>query len=485
MTTIRAGSHRRWLLALLLVALGSSAAPGAEAVGVGHRASGAEIPATVATTSLTFSFSSGWTTAQETPIKAFLAKAYPLMVAFYGAPSHSNAVILTADTSLHGWAFTDPPWPNPEDTIHIRINPADLTTWDRRLQLLTHEILHAFHGFDQMPTSALEEGETESAAAILRPRIAVALGVSFTVPGEPQGDPSYDGLNQNVLGGRYWYGPTVYWPQSQELYAAAAGSFWTMQLGKPTFYQDLNAAWYAHFDPTESWDLQTGWIHATLGSLAPTIGPWSYDTWRVKQSTFALSHPAGYHLSCLDQTPQAYSFASGAYHLTGEIVIIHASSVGTDAQYTGTVHVVVYRPNGTIFINTRLHAQALLTWLAGATWRYPHKLPAGAYRVVVSRVTTSGDVRIGACRFVEGYASKSRLIVIGIPGHKVTARYSYRNPTTHIVSVVTSTRTIGTTRLAIFPYAVSGPAAVAIAGQPWLRVVPLGPRGAVASVTYP
>jgi hypothetical protein len=487
---------RSWSLALLVgAALTATLAPTASATArtsvSAHRPIAVAPSATTTATTnvLTFSFSSGWTTAQKTPIQSFLVKAYPLMVGLYGPPSHSNAVVLTADTSLHGWAFTDPPspWPDPNGTIHIRVNPADLGTWALRLRTLTHEILHACHGFDFMPTSAFEEGETESAAAILRPKIAAALslGSAYAIPGEPEGDITYDGLNRNNLGGRYWFGPTSYWPHQQELYAAASASIWTLQIGKPSFYRDFNAAWYAHFDVTELWTAQVTWIHAKLAALAPTIGPWSYSTWRSKQYTFTTSHAAGYSLSCLDRTALAYSSADGPYHLSGEIVVDRAPTAGDDQQYTGTVHVVVYRPNGTVFVNTKLNAYYLLSWLYSATYTYPTKLAAGAYRVVVNRVTSTGDVRIGACRFVEGFSSQGRLIVIGIPGHKVTARYSYLNPTTHVVSIATASRTVGTNQLAIFGNATSGAAAIAPYGDPWLKVVPVGPRGAVASVTYP
>ncbi len=280
-----------------LCALVAPAAASTQASGPGTGQAGATASQATTVAKLTFSFSAGWTTAQKTPISSFLAKAYPLMVDLYGPPSHSNKVVITADTTLDGWAFTDPPapWPDPNGTIKIRINPKDTATWSLRLHYFTHEVLHAFHGFDFMPSSSLEEGETESAASLLRPSIAQALGIAWSAPAEPEGSAPHQLRRPrtrtcSVAGTGSAHRRTGHSRRSCTPRRRRSSGRSTSET--TTLYKLLNAWWYARFDIYEPWTTAASAINSKLAALVPAIGPWSYATWRVEAAR-AGPEPSG------------------------------------------------------------------------------------------------------------------------------------------------------------------------------------------------
>ncbi len=146
---------------------------------------------------LTFAYN-GWTAPDEDVLRAFVTRAYPVLVSLYGQPASSAVVTLAAGGAAieEGEITLD----TGGDAITITLGPvpSDFAIGDNGhygLDLM-HLLLHAFHAPALIGLDAWEEGMTRAAAMIaatqLDPSFDPALESSYLLP-------LYDYLNQPGL----------------------------------------------------------------------------------------------------------------------------------------------------------------------------------------------------------------------------------------------------------------------------------------------
>jgi hypothetical protein len=438
---------------------------------------------------LTFTFASGWTTADRTAIRAMLDKAYPVLVGLYGAPAFDQSVQIVPDATLQGWALYE--WTRSSATCSgkIRINPADARDAMERIHYLTHEMLHAFHGCYALPgddrggADALEEGMTEAAAALVRGRIAGLLGVRWDRPAEPAApyaDTSAvtiaDQLNTPLVAASAWVNADgVSRPQVNTLYAQASVFFWALHRARAdgTFFKSFNAGWYAA--RRSGGDSTSDTVHRIAAGLVPRLGFLTYAGWRDRQLVMRPSHTAGTRALCADASTQL----ADPFYLSAPLQVIRTDTAGNDRSYSRAVRIQLVRPNGTTWVSDgSVTPSELPMWVQEKTTSpVAAPLARGAYRLVFKRADGSS---IGSCWLVGALRSAGVLAVIAKPGTSVRVTVPVR--TTNGIEMRTRTATAGANRLAIFTGVAAGIARVGTSATPDMDVVPTGARGAVVNI---
>ena len=479
------------ILALATLLLGS-VTPAATAAATSTTQPRSASPVAAATaTKLTFRYATGWSTQDRSALVHFIATAYPVLVSVYGPPAQTFTVTIVRDDALDGWAFFRPSWRRTSSGYvlsgAIHISRVDASTTAGRLEVLLHEILHAFHTPYILARDADEEGFAEAAARIAAARVAPLVGVVDYQPA-----PAYDGhtispfvgadeLNDPVFAAPSFYNPDGYSrPQGAQMYEAAAVYWTTLVLQRPSFFRDFNARWYRNSARSGSLAVQTKAVDALTSALVPRVGTIDIATWRNLQQIRRSRHAAGIHLLCRDMEPQVAEEPDVSEWPT---VMVWADLVQTntsmvDRSYKGLVDVTITGPDGVV-VDEESGSTTGSLWQFGMS-RVP---AAGAYRFRVTAQGADGLPASDSCWAIAGVASAGRLLVIGTPGKSVTAKVAIRDAATGATVRASQMQLVAADGLAIFEGVLPGLAQVGLTGALPLRVVPVGTGGAIVALT--
>jgi hypothetical protein len=193
---------------------------------------------------LTFAYT-GWTADEEAKLRAFLGRAYPVMVNVYGAPAITATLTLVKAGGLEfveGGEFN-----TAEMTLKIETLPDDFAgddTTQYGLNLL-HLVLHAFHAPLPMGVDAWEEGLARAAATVvmlqLKPNFPLVYAMDYLLP-------LYDTLNQPALSSPTFFPNPGIWQMSLWRIGMATSAWLKIYTEKPDFFTALNSAYYAQLN---------------------------------------------------------------------------------------------------------------------------------------------------------------------------------------------------------------------------------------------
>jgi hypothetical protein len=234
---------------------------------------------------LIFTFNSPvypWTTAEVQTLSSAVNTFYPVISQVYGDPAFDNTVNLSKDPNAPAVGLYYPAF-----------NEVVIKTLDYGMDVLCHELIHAFRDDNISWLDMYEEGMTRAAEVEVANRIPSL--VHWDENHSYEYDVFYEGMNKTKIGstgGDFFTGYI-----SPLLRYQLAGYAW----GKPlivngNFLRDFNSRYYAMLlqDPSVA-----GSASALLDIAAAVqlnVEGSAFRTWYAKQSIFQTAPPQGYSI---------------------------------------------------------------------------------------------------------------------------------------------------------------------------------------------
>ena len=239
------------------------------------------------TNNITYSFSGGWLQSEKDTMQLFLDKMIPILKSVYGPPSHSYNVTLVKDSlySNTNIFFAS------IDQIHmLKMSP----------QLLTHEMIHAFHENVVIASDSL----WRYSPVLSGFEESFAQGISYfcmnkyvqMYPNDPIVPSSslfgsfyewdYDFQNTDIITTTdFWSdqsGTLIYWLR----YEMGAAAIEKIMNEYPNFAKDFNSTYYQMLNTNHELYPTRTLIRDIIASVIPTIEGKDASSWIDKQHIF-------------------------------------------------------------------------------------------------------------------------------------------------------------------------------------------------------
>jgi len=346
---------------------------------------GPSVPATLASNELTFTFDSPsypWSAGELVTLNTALNDLYPIAKSVYGNPAFNITVNIRKDPTIIGVAgFYNPS----SNEISVR---------DASLDVLCHEMIHAFRDDDLVGLGSWEEGMTRAAEVEVFNR-----STTYTHPFDQHHSYTYDvyyeGLNRQTIGSQN--GNLFSGYVSALLRYQLAGYAWAKALlENPDFLRNFNNALYIKnlTDPTTTTEFKLLEIATNVQSSVEGQG---FLAWYRQQGVLNNNPPKGYFLyQRINQFTVDYFYRSPS---GSEIM-----------QPNATIQWAAYDYKGMI-----LTSGSSVTSANGSTTIFDFMIPpsSGYIKVVVSASTPNGTISDTALSFAGGY-NGSNLGVFGV-----------------------------------------------------------------------
>lgn len=274
-----AEGQRSDLVVLLVDDAGMPVAPDLEAAREARSSAAPAAPTPVPELAFTYdSPSSPWTAEELATLQADIAALYPVIRSVYGSPAFAITVNVE---KVPGLAYVGMyvPWDN---TLLLR-GPGGV-------DVLCHEMIHAFRDDNVIRMSTFEEGMTRAAEVEVFNRLP-SYGHWDLHHSHPY-DARYEGLSRRAiagLGGDFFDGFNPF------LRYQLAGMAWAKPfIENPSFFAEFNQRLY-DARATGAWPWETDFIEFAAAAQ-PTVEGIPFPIWYQQQPIFDRYPPAGYFL---------------------------------------------------------------------------------------------------------------------------------------------------------------------------------------------
>jgi len=290
--------------------------------------------ATAGNGTLSFAYS-GWSTGDESQLRAFVTRAYPVLVSIYGKPAANTTVTITAAAlvdNVEGGEFTLDPHTGTV-TVTVEPLPSDFTTGDNSHYgfNLLHLLLHAFHAPTLIGIDAWEEGLARAAALIaslqLDPNYDLSRDGGYLLP-------LYETLNQPALSNSVFFPPDGITYLSLTRLGMAMSAWLKVYTEKPTVFSDFNARYYSAIagSPTVAGNLAG--LQTLMQMSVPSVEGTAFLDWYNQQQVLRATSIVGNRVF-VQQTPQhVYTSLTVCYFYT--------NPNGTESPLSGSAHLDYY-----------------------------------------------------------------------------------------------------------------------------------------------
>ena len=234
---------------------------------------------------LTFTFNSPaypWSSAEMDALSTALNTFYPVILQVYGDPAFEITVNVRKDPTAWAAGLYSPAF-----------NEMVIKSVDSGMDVLCHELIHAFRDDDISLLDSYEEGMTRAAEVEVYNRIPSLVHWDENHSGLY--DVFYEGMNKPAIGsaGGDFFGGYI----SPLMRYQLAGYAWAKALiVNDHFFIDFNASYYARIlqDPTVT-GTESALVDIAAGVQASVEGI-PFRTWYSQQNVFLTSPPQGYLL---------------------------------------------------------------------------------------------------------------------------------------------------------------------------------------------
>ena len=214
-----------------------------------------------------------WTADEITTLKNHLRKVYPVIKEVYGNPFTSNRIKITKDPTISYGGLASP--------------PDNITLMDVRLNTLTHELIHLFHGQAIIASSAFEEGMTRAVEIIVSRKAYGSSERNF------QYSRYYDFYNRPYIGNVGGAIATNTANLDGIRYDLAAFAFYKIYVEDNEFFKNFNSLYFEQFrkDPTINSSREK--IFQLIARVKKSIESKDAFKWLTSQEIFSFNPVIG------------------------------------------------------------------------------------------------------------------------------------------------------------------------------------------------
>ncbi len=257
---------------------------------------------------ITFAYS-GWTSAQQQQLAAYVNAVYPAIVSIYGAPASTITVTIVRNPDLHdvlGGIYIPA-----LNEIHL----PPIQDFPRDSFVLACLIVRAFHDDLLLAREVWETGFARAVGLVAHLQVQPAFDLSV----EPYYLlPFYDLLNQRPLAGRAIFPASGYAGMTFWRIGMAQAAWLKVYAENPAFFRDFNAAYYAEYDPAATPPLseRIARLRQLAAAAAPQVEEQPFADWFARQFVLDTTGWPGerLYLVALPQTDNATVFLEADYY---------------------------------------------------------------------------------------------------------------------------------------------------------------------------